>query len=128
MPEISSSMGEELINALLKRDRTSSNLQTALAIAVSESHVKLSRELSHQLIFGIREAGNIPFDLGESDPEDLHVRVEALCMIFKQMITFIMAYVRTQGKDHLLEQRIEKIAARYGIKAPWDEDPRDSIN
>lgn len=127
MPEIHDSMGENLINALLQRDCTISNLQTALVIAVSESRVKLPEELSHQLL-AIRDVGNIPMSLAESDHENLRVKVEALRMIFRGMIIFIMAYARTQGRDHLLEKHIEKITARYEIRAPWEEDARDSIN
>lgn len=127
MPEITNDKGEVLIDALLARECTSSNLQTALAIAVTESHIKLPSELAHQLV-GIGKAGNIPLCLTESSPEDLRTQVEALQIIFSDMIVFIMAYARTQGRDYPFEKRIEKITARYGIRAPWEEDPRDSIN
>lgn len=127
MPETHDSMGETLIDALLERDCTSSNLQTALVLAVTESHVKLPEELSHQLL-AIRDVENVPLSLAETDPEDLRVKVEALRIIFRQMIVFIIAYAMTQQRDTVLRKRIEKITARYGIRAPWEEDSRDSIN
>lgn len=114
----------DLIETLLKKERSSSNLQAALALAVVESDVRLPAELSHQLV-AIQAAGDIPLCPADTDPEELHVRAEALRMIFRDMIIFIMAYAKTHRKDHPFEQRIKKITRYYGIKAPWEEDKRN---
>lgn len=127
MSETHDNRGEILIDALLERNCTSSNLRVALAITVAESRVKLSAELCNQLFIS-QEVKNVPLSLAESDPEDLRLKVEALRMIFREIIVLIIAFANTQERDPRFWQRIKKITARYGIRVPWEENERDSIN
>lgn len=123
--EYSNHIAGELINDVLQKETTSSNLQTALALAVIESGVKLPAELRDKLV-AIQAAGDIPLCPSRTDPEDIRIKAEALRMIFQSMIIFIMAYARSQTEDNPIEKRIKQIAQRYGIKAPWEEDVREN--